>query len=211
MKIKLDPSAIMPNRAHRTDAGLDLYAPEDVTIWPHYRKSIDTGVHVEIPEGYVGLLTSKSGLMAKHGILSSGTIDSGFTGSIKAVLFNLSDDALTVKKGQKITQLVLFPIITPDLEVVDELGDTERGEGGFGSTGDFATIEGELEQTCSGKNFCCQIDFDAIDRKLGEPKKIFLDDLIPPAGIPIKWMKSDESTIDIIKSRLNIHDPDATR
>lgn len=166
MKIKLDSGAIMPNRAHRTDAGLDLYTPEDVTIWPHYRKSIDTGVHVEIPEGYVGLLTSKSGLMAKHGIMSSGTIDSGFTGSIKAVLFNLSDDALTVKKGQKITQLVLFPIITPDLEVVDELGDTERGEGGFGSTGDFSTIDGELEKTCSGKNFCCQIDFDAIDRNL---------------------------------------------
>lgn len=220
MKIKLDPGAIMPNSAHGTDAGLDLYAPEDANIWPHYRKIINTGVHVEIPEGCVGLLTSKSGLMAKHGIVSSGTIDCGFTGAIKAVLFNLSDEAMYIKKGQKITQMVLFQIITPDLEIVDELEQTERGDGGFGSTGDFADkvfslvcpycksqfiknkadvtidyhyekvktecpicgkpfdypIDGEPEQSCSSENGCCQIDFDAIDRKLGElgkPKKIF--------------------------------------
>ena len=135
MKIKLDHGAIMPSRAHGTDAGLDLYAPEDATVWPHHRTIIDTGVHVEIPEGCVGLLTSKSGLMAKHGIVSAGTIDCGFTGAIKAVLFNLSSEPFYIEKGQKITQMVLFPIITPDLEVVDELSATERGENGFGSTG----------------------------------------------------------------------------
>ena len=161
MKIKLDPGAIMPTRAHRNDAGLDLYAPEDATVIPRSRKVIDTGVHVEIPAGYVGLLTSKSGLMANHGIVSSGTIDCGFTGAIKAVLFNLSDEIMYIAQGQKITQMVIMPILTPELEVVDEMAQTERGEGGFGSTGDF-----NCGQTCEGENGCCRIDFEEIDRNL---------------------------------------------
>lgn len=135
MRIVLSDDAIMPSRAHPADAGLDLYSTATLTIPPFGAGFIDTGVHVEIPAGYVGMLTSKSSLM-KKGITSRGTIDCGYTGSIKAVLINHSQCEFEVKKGQKITQLVLMPIITPELEVVEDLEETERGAGGFGSTGE---------------------------------------------------------------------------
>ena len=96
---------------------------------------IDTGVHVEIPDGYVGLITSKSGLMAK-GITTRGTIDAGYVGSIKAVIYNDGAQSYQVTSGQKITQLVIVPCLIPEIEIVDELSETERGEGGFGSTGE---------------------------------------------------------------------------
>lgn len=135
MKIKLDAGAKMPTRAHETDAGLDLYARETQTILSRKSKSFDTGVHVEIPIGTVGMLKSKSGLNVKHGITSEGVIDVGYTGSIVVKLYNNSDADYTVRAGDKITQLVIMPIVTPTLELVDELEDTERGDGGFGSTG----------------------------------------------------------------------------
>jgi dUTP pyrophosphatase len=109
---------------------------ESGSIPPCGSATFDTGVHVAIPAGYVGLLTSKSGLMAK-GITSRGTIDCGYIGSIKAVLFNHSHNYVIIEKGQKITQLVILPIITPELELVDSLEDTDRGAGGFGSSGAF--------------------------------------------------------------------------
>lgn len=135
MKIKLDERAIMPVRAHKTDAGLDLISP--VSVWVGARRSvcIDTGVHVELPENTVGMLKSKSGLNVKHGITSEGVIDVGYTGSICVKLYNHSDDDYKVKRGDKISQLVIMSILTPDLEVVDELEETERGANGFGSTG----------------------------------------------------------------------------
>lgn len=134
MKIQLDAGAQIPTRSHANDAGLDLYSMRDGYVFAGEHEVFDTGVHVEIPQGYVGLLTSKSGLMGK-GITSRGTIDSGYTGSIKAVLFNHGSEAYLVRKGDKITQLVLLPIITPELELVDELEETERAEKGFGSSG----------------------------------------------------------------------------
>ncbi len=134
MKIKLDEGAIPPTRAHRDDAGLDLYSPVDMWIYAHSIGKIDTGVHVEIPTGYVGLITSKSGMMAL-GITTRGTIDAGYRGSIKAVIYNDAPQSYCVKKGQKITQLVILPCLIPDVEIVDELEETERGEKGFGSTG----------------------------------------------------------------------------
>lgn len=138
MKIKLDPGAKMPTKAHKWDAGFDLYAKNNAIIHPGCRAVFDTGVHVEIPEGYVGLLTSKSGLMAQQGITSRGTIDCGYTGSIHAVLFNHGQKKVVIKKGQKISQLVILPMACfIDLELVDSLEDTERGAGGFGSTGKF--------------------------------------------------------------------------
>ena len=137
MKVAVDPGANVPTRAHKTDAGLDLYATKGGWIFPLCRKAFDTGVHVAIPEGYVGLLTSKSGLMDKRGITSRGTIDSGYTGSIRAILFNHSWKFIKIKPHQKITQLVILPIITPDPGVVDSLEATDRGNGGFGSTGTF--------------------------------------------------------------------------
>ena len=136
MKVVVDSGASIPTRAHRNDAGLDLYASKDGWILPKSRKVFDTGCHFEIPEGFVGLLTSKSGLMLK-GITSRGTIDCGYNGNVKAVLFNHSWKFIRIKKGQKITQLVIMPIITPELLLVDRLKDTERGGGGFGSTGAF--------------------------------------------------------------------------
>lgn len=137
VEVMLEPGAKMPHRAHPTDAGMDLFAMEGGTIPPCGSVSFDTGVHIGIPSGYVGLLTSKSGLMAKEGITSRGTIDSGYVGSIKAVLFNHSHRYVSIEKGQKITQLVILPILTPELEEVDSLEDTDRGDGGFGSSGKF--------------------------------------------------------------------------
>ena len=134
MKVKLDPGAYKPTRGHIDDAGLDLYSPVSLWLHPGKHEAIDTGVHVAIPEGYVGLITSKSGLMAK-GITSRGTIDAGYTGSIKAVMYNHGQEGYLINAGDKITQLVILPCIRPALEIVDALDGTERGEGGFGSTG----------------------------------------------------------------------------
>ena len=135
MKILLEADAIMPTRAHDDDAGLDLFSPIDVYIYPHSRETIDTGVHLEIPKGYVGLLTSKSGLMRNYGITTRGTIDCGYTGSISAIVFNDSPNTHHFRRGDKLTQLVIVPCITPELELADKLEDTERGDSGFGSTG----------------------------------------------------------------------------
>ena len=121
MKVKLDPGAYMPKRAHATDAGLDLRSPVNEFVPSFESAIIDTGVHVEIPEGYVGMLKSKSGLNVQHGITNEGVID--------------RPHGYYIEKGDKISQLVILPIITPTLELVDELEPTERGENGFGSTG----------------------------------------------------------------------------
>ena len=136
MKVSLDEGAIIPTRAYAADAGLDIRTPERRVIHGRCREVIDTGVHVEIPPGYVGFLKSKSGLMCKHGITSEGTIDSGYTGSIRVCLFNHSDVPYIVNKGDKVSQLVILPILTPEVEEVEEIqGIGERGSGGFGSTG----------------------------------------------------------------------------
>ena len=137
MKIKLDPGAYMPTRAHETDAGLDLYSMNEIVIPGRGSAEFNTGVHVAIPAGYVGDVKSKSGLMMRHDIVTDGTVDCGYTGAIRVKLFNRSLYPFQVKKGQKIAQLVIKAIITPELEVVDELEETERGAGGFGSTGAF--------------------------------------------------------------------------
>ena len=134
MKIQLDPGAFPPVRAHENDGGLDLRALETKYVFPGEHAIFETGVHAAIPPGYVGLLTSKSGLMAK-GITSRGTIDSGYTGSIKAVLFNHGTESYLVHAGDKITQLVVVPALIEPVELVATLEETERGAGGFGSTG----------------------------------------------------------------------------
>lgn len=143
MKIMLDDGAFAPVRAHETDAGLDLRTPIDVTVPARGSVVVDTGVHVAIPGGdvvrgsttCVGFLKSKSGLNVKHGIVSEGVIDAGYTGSIVVKLYNHSDTDYAFKAGDKITQLVILPVVIPYLELVSKLGDTERGDGGFGSTG----------------------------------------------------------------------------
>lgn len=155
MKILLDEGAKMPTRAHTWDAGLDLYAPVDMLIPPAETfveesifgfgppktrttvgsATIDTGVHVEIPEGCVGFIKSKSGLNVKHGLTADGVIDAHYTGSIVVKLYNHKQDAYQFKAGDKIAQLVIVPCLLPDLELVDSLEETGRGNAGFGSTG----------------------------------------------------------------------------
>lgn len=135
MKIKLDHGAIMPTRAHSTDAGLDLYARETQIVGAKESAKFDTGVHIELPANTVGMLKSKSGLNVNHGITSEGVIDVGYTGSIVVKLYNNSGYDYKINAGDKITQLVILPILTPELELVESLEATERGNGGFGSTG----------------------------------------------------------------------------
>lgn len=135
MKIKLEKWAYMPERAHETDAGADLRIPHDVVIMPNSSAVIDTGVHIELPPNTVGMLKSKSGLNVKYGITSEGVIDVGYTGSIVAKLYNHGNEPYSFNAGDKITQLVILPILTPKFELVNDLEDTERGNNGFGSSG----------------------------------------------------------------------------
>ena len=137
MRIKLDYGAYMPERAHATDAGLDLMTPEDFFLAPNASHTVNTGVHVEIPAGCAGFLKSKSGLNIKYSIVSEGVIDEGYTGPIYVKLYN-RHPFLTheFRAGDRITQLVILPVFIPGtLEVVDGLEETERGNKGFGSTG----------------------------------------------------------------------------
>lgn len=135
MKIKIDKDAFMPVRAHATDAGADLRAPIGVVVPARGSRVIDTGVHIQLPHGYVGMLKSKSGLNVRHGITSEGVIDEGYTGPIKVKLYNHSDYPYAFARGEKITQLVIMPCAYVGFELTDDLDDSERGDGGFGSTG----------------------------------------------------------------------------
>lgn len=137
IRIKLDPGARCPERAHPTDAGLDLFSREPATIWGGQAYCFDTGVHIELPAGYYGKIESKSGLNVNQGIVScGGVIDEGYTGSIKVKLYNLSDRSYHFEDGEKIAQLIIQKYNgDSDFQIVEELGDTERGDNGFGSTG----------------------------------------------------------------------------
>ena len=135
IKIKLDEGAKMPTRAHETDAGLDIYAREDQIVPARESAIFDTGVHIELPVGTVGMLKSKSGLNVKYGITSEGVIDVGYTGSIVVKLYNHSGVDYKVKAGDKISQLVIHPILTPTPYFVSSLEETDRGDNGFGSSG----------------------------------------------------------------------------
>ena len=135
MKIKLD-GARMPVKAHDADAGYDLFARDTKVVPARGGEVFDTGVHIELPAGTVGMLKSKSGLNVKHGITSEGVIDVGYTGSIVAKLYNHSNEDYIVRVGDKITQLVVLPLAdVGELELVDEFEETERGDNGFGSSG----------------------------------------------------------------------------
>lgn len=143
MKVVLDKGAAMPLSAHDTDGGYDLFSRETKTIPAHGSAVFDTGVHIELPtvkiggETFltVGILKSKSGLNVNHNITSTGTIDVGYVGSIKVKLYNHGNEPYTVISGDKITQLVIYPILKPKLEIAPALADSERGDKGFGSTG----------------------------------------------------------------------------
>lgn len=135
MKIVLEKGAYKPYKAHPEDAGFDLMAREYKIVPAQGSAIFDTGVHIEIPQGLVGFLKSKSGLNVKHGITSEGVIDAGYTGSISVKLYNNTQIPYMVEKGDKISQLVVLPIFIDELEVVDSLDETARGNNGFGSSG----------------------------------------------------------------------------
>lgn len=141
MRVKLDPGAFMPERAHETDAGYDLKTPYDMILPPTTTMHgtgwivVDTGVHMEIPKGFCGLLVSKSGLNVKNHITGTGLVDSGYTGSIRVKLYNHTDEEHKFERGDKLIQIVILPVHTPRLELAEEIDETERGENGFGSTG----------------------------------------------------------------------------
>lgn len=136
MRVKLDKGAYMPTRSHREDAGWDLRARESYVIRAHGSVVVNTGVHVELPDGTVGMIKSRSGLNTKHSIVCEGVIDVGYTGAILVKLHNLSDVSYVVEPGDRIGQLVVLPLVYIDsLQEVDALGESERGENGYGSSG----------------------------------------------------------------------------
>jgi len=135
---KLHPNAFVPQYAHEGDSGADLFSTIDYTLQPMERKAVPTGLSAEIPKGFELQVRPKSGLALKHGITvlnTPGTIDFGYRGEIHAILINLGSEPYVIKAGQKVAQLVAAPVAYAKFEVVEELSETSRGEGGFGSTG----------------------------------------------------------------------------
>ena len=135
MNYQLDRGAYPPERAHKEDAGLDLRTPHGFVLNPGDSIVINTGIHVEIPFGQVGFLKSKSGLNVRYGITSEGVIDSGYTGAIRCKLYNHGRNTKVFEAGDKITQLVILPVIIDDPVQVDYISGSDRGDAGFGSTG----------------------------------------------------------------------------
>ena len=124
--------------AHEGDAGMDLYANETVELKPMEKRLVGTGIKIALPIGFEAQVRPKSGLAAEHGITvlnTPGTIDAGYRGEVKVILINLGGKAYLVEKGKKIAQMVFNKIEAPEIVEVEELDETSRGEGGFGSTG----------------------------------------------------------------------------
>jgi dUTP pyrophosphatase len=135
---KLHQDAILPSYAHAGDAGMDVYAVENNILNPGERKLIPTGLSFEVPVGYEMQVRPKSGLALKNGITlvnTPGTLDSGYRGELKVILINHSNEKYEVKKGEKIAQIVIAKYEEAEMQEVQELSETQRGAGGFGSTG----------------------------------------------------------------------------
>lgn len=136
---KLDPSVELPSYAYQGDAGLDLRANEDATLAPHERRLVSTGLAIAIPEGYAGFVQPRSGLALKVGLSMANTpglIDAHYRGELKVICVNLDDsEAIQITRGERIAQLVIQKVPEVTLVEVDELDSTDRGDGGFGSSG----------------------------------------------------------------------------
>ena len=136
---KLDKKLKKPEYAHIGDAGLDLYSAVDCILRPSERRKVPTGIKIAIPEGYAGFVQPKSGLAIKNGLSlvnTPGLIDSGYRGEVCAILINLDPQKdIIIKRGDKICQLVIQRVENVEIEITDELENTSRGEGGFGSSG----------------------------------------------------------------------------
>ena len=139
---RLDPGLPPPSYAHPGDAGADLFTTVDVTLAPGERAMVPTGIAIALPEGYVALVHPRSGLAARHGVSivnSPGTVDAGYRGEIKVALLNTdASEAYTIEAGDRIAQLVVQRFETASFVEVDALPESERGAGGYGSTGGFA-------------------------------------------------------------------------
>jgi dUTP pyrophosphatase len=137
--LRLDDAARLPTRAHDGDAGLDLYALEASVLAPGQRASVPTGIAVEIPPGHAGLVLPRSGLAARHGISvvnAPGLIDAGYRGEVRVLLLNTDrDESFMIEPGVRIAQLVVIAVAAVEPVEVAELGGSERGAGGFGSSG----------------------------------------------------------------------------
>lgn len=136
--VKLEDGAEAPAYMTPGSAGMDLRSFQDVELRPMERKLVPTGIRIAIPEGYEGQVRPRSGLAVKHGISmvnTPGTIDSDYRGEVKVLLINLGDSVVQLAKGERIAQLVICPVARADIEIVASLDETERGKGGFGSTG----------------------------------------------------------------------------
>lgn len=137
IKVVLDEGAKMPTKAHRSDAGFDIYSPRTFNLYPGQSVVIDTGVHMAIPFGYVGFVKSKSGLYMASDITAEGVVDSGYTGAVhvKLCMSERAEKPKCFLAGDKITQIVILPVPDAELEESEALPFTDRGDGGFGSTG----------------------------------------------------------------------------
>ena len=135
LPVQLDEGAFMPERAHELDAGLDLKTPKDFEIDYFGHITIDTGVHIQLPKGTVGMIKSRSSLNVVCNITCEGVIDAGYTGSIKIKLYNNCGIGFRAKAGDKIAQLVILPVLYLAPVQVDKIEGGERGDNGFGSTG----------------------------------------------------------------------------
>lgn len=135
---KINENAKKPSYAHYGDAGVDLYAARDTVVPPHGRALVPTGLKIAIPNGYEGQVRPKSGLALKHGITvlnTPGTVDAPYRGEVGVILFNSSDNEYVARSGEKIAQMVFCKVENAEFELVEDLPETDRGEGGFGSTG----------------------------------------------------------------------------
>ncbi len=133
---KMHEVAVLPSFAHATDAGMDLCASVDITILPGERASVPTGIAMHIPDGHVGLIWDKSGISQKGGLKTlGGVVDAGYRGEVFVGLYNTGKEAYSFTAGQKVAQMLIQKIEQPEIEVVDSLDDSDRGEGAFGSTG----------------------------------------------------------------------------
>ena len=133
---KLHPNCIIPTYAHPGDAGLDLYSLEDYELAPGERKIFDLGFALEFPAGYAAIIKDKSGLPKKAGLHTMGGVfDSGYRGEYSVSLINLGGKSYKINKGDKMAQLVIMPVERAEFEITDELSQTSRGNGRFGSTG----------------------------------------------------------------------------
>jgi dUTP pyrophosphatase len=135
---RLDPGLPIPAHAHPGDGGVDLYAREATTLEPGERGIVPTGVAVAIPNGFAGLVTPRSGLAVRSGlgvVNSPGLVDSGYRGEIKVILVNLGSEAIQIERGDRVAQMVVVPVASQEFEAVDDLPESSRGAGGFGSTG----------------------------------------------------------------------------